>query len=191
MGKEFLSQGEFRLCCLVSAAGAFLVSLGAFFYCPEVGKDEFRVDHFDVAHGIHCTGDMVDVLAFKTAHDLNDGIHLSDVAQKLVSKPFALARAGHEPCDIHEFNRRWQDFFGLREIGQFLQAVIGHVHNTDIRLDGAEWEVGRLGLARAGDGVEESGFSHIWEPDDSCFEHRCGRLDRPVQKGKNFFLQCR
>ena len=187
MGKEFFSQGEFRLCRLVSAAGAFLVSLGAFFYCPEIGQDEFRVDHFDVAHGIHRAGDMVDVFAFKTAHDLNDGIHLPDVTQKLVSKPFALARTGHKPCDIHKLNRRWQDFFGLREISKFLQALIGHVHDSDIRLDGAEWEVGRLGLARAGDGIEESGFSHIREPDDSCFEHRCGRLDRPLQKGKTSF----
>ena len=111
MGNEFFSQGEFRFCCLVSAAGAFLVSLSAFLHCPEIGKDEFRIDHFDVAHGIHCTGDMVDVFAFKTTHDLNDGIHLSDVAQKLVSKPFALARARHKPCDIHKLNRRWQDFF--------------------------------------------------------------------------------
>ena len=99
---------------------------------------------------------MVDVFTFKAANDLNDRIDLPDVTQKLVAQPLALAGAGHEPCDIHKLDGGREDFFGLRKLGQLLQAVVGHIHDANIWLDRAEGEIGSLGLAGAGDGVEKS-----------------------------------
>ena len=99
---------------------------------------------------------MVDVFTFKAANDLNDRIDFPDVAQKLVAQSLALAGTGDEPCDIHKLDGGREDFFGFRKFGQLLQAVVRHIHDANIRLDRAEGEIGSLGLAGAGDGVEES-----------------------------------
>ena len=113
MGDEFFREGDFSLGGLVPAAGGLLVSLGAFFHRGEIGEDEFGVDDLDVAHGVDRSRDMVDVAALETPHDLNDRIHLADVAQELVSQTLALAGSGDQAGDIHELDRGGQDFFGL------------------------------------------------------------------------------
>ncbi|MFM8982064.1 MAG: hypothetical protein ACKOLA_03995, partial [Spartobacteria bacterium] len=77
MGDEFFRKRDFGLGFFITAAGGFLVSLGAFFYRGQVGENEFGVDDFDVAHGIDRSRDMVDVAALKTPHHLNNRINLS------------------------------------------------------------------------------------------------------------------
>ena len=47
----------------------------------------------------------------------------------------------------------------------------GHGDDADVRVDGAERIVGRLGFAGAGDGVEESGLADVRQSDDSGSEH--------------------
>ena len=71
----------------------------------EVGQHQFGVDDFDVAHRINAAGDVDDVRVFEAAHDLDDGVHLADVAEKFVAQTFAVRRAFHEAGDVHEFNR--------------------------------------------------------------------------------------
>jgi hypothetical protein len=189
VGNEFFREGDFGLRLFVAAAGGFLVSLGAFFYRGQIGQDEFRVDHLDVPDGIDRSRDMVDVRTLETPNDLDDGIDLPDVAQKLVPEALALARAGYQPRDVHELDRRREDFLGLRHRGEFLQPVVGHIHDADIRLDRAEREIRRLRLAGAGHGIEESGLPDIRQSDDSGFQHRGGRLAARPRKEKSSFAR--
>ena len=171
VGNEFFGKGEFGLGDLVSAAGALLATIGTFFESSQVGEHEFGIDDLDVTNGIDRSGDVVDVRTLKAADDLNDGVHLADVAQELVAETLALAGSCDEAGDIDKLNRGGKDFFLLRNGGEFLQAVIGHVDDTDVRFDRAEREVSRLGFAGASDGVEEGGFTDIGQSDDSSFEH--------------------
>ena len=112
MGNEFFRKGDFGFGGFVSAARGFLVSLGAFFYRGEIGEDELGIDHFDVAHGIDRSCDMVDVRTLKATHDLNDRIDLADVAQELVAQAFALAGAAHDAGDVNKGNWCGQNSLG-------------------------------------------------------------------------------
>jgi hypothetical protein len=52
---------------------------------------------------------MMNIAAFKTAHDLDDGIHFTNVAEELVAEPFARACAFDQPGNIDELDRRRHD----------------------------------------------------------------------------------
>lgn len=111
MWNEFFGEGEFGLGDLVSAAGALLATIGAFFESSEVGEHELGIDDLDVTDGIDRSGDVVDVRTLKAADDLNDGVHLADVAQELVAETLALAGSCDEAGDIDKLNRGGKDFF--------------------------------------------------------------------------------
>jgi len=189
MGDEFFREGDFGFSGFVSAARGFLVTLGAFFYRGEIGEDELGVDHFDVAHGIDRSRDMVDVGTLEATHDLDDRIDLADVAQELISEALALTRASDQSGDIHKLNCGGQDFFRLRHCGQLGQPVIRHIHDADIGLDRAKRKIRRLRLAGASDGIEEGGLSDIRQSDDSGFQHRGGTLATRSPKEKSSFAR--
>ena len=58
-------------------------------------------------------------------------------------------------------------FCELRQLGKRLQPRIGHGDDAHVGIDGAKRVIGRLRLAGAGDGVEEGGFAHVGQSDDS------------------------
>ncbi len=142
-----------------------------FFDRFDVGQHQFGVDDFDVAHRINAAGDVHDVRVFKAAHDLHDGVHLADVAEKLVAQTFAVRRAFHEAGDVHKFNRRRNQCADAGDFGERFEARFRHGDDAEVRLDGAERVIFRLRLVRAGDGVEQGGFAHVGQTDDSGFEH--------------------
>ena len=43
---------------------------------------------------------------FKAAHHMYDGIHLADIAQKLVSQPFAFGCPLYQACNIYKLDYR-------------------------------------------------------------------------------------
>ena len=55
-----------------------------------------------VGHGVDAALDMGDVVIFKAAQHVDDGIHLADVGEKLIAKAFAFGRTAHEAGDIDE-----------------------------------------------------------------------------------------
>ncbi len=63
-------------------------------------------------------------------------------------------------------------FSELGQCGQLVQAIVGHVDDADVGLDGAKGKIGRLRFARTGYSVEESGLADVGQADDSGFEHR-------------------
>ena len=99
--RAFSAWGRF-----VAGTGGLGVALLAFLRAGEVGEDEFGVDDLDVAHGIDRAADVVNIRVLETAHHLHDGVHLADVAEKLVAQALAAARAAHESGDVHELDAR-------------------------------------------------------------------------------------
>ena len=78
---------------------------------------------------------------FKTAHDLHDGVDFADVAEELVAESFARARAFHQPGDVDELDRRRHDLLRMGQLRE-LRAAVGHRHDADIWIDGAERIIG-------------------------------------------------
>src|SRR5262249_29553103 len=73
--------------------------------------------------------------------------------------------------DIHEFNRGRHHFFRMAQLREHVEPRIRYRDHADIRIDGAERIVRRLRLARAGDGVEQSGFTYVGKTDDAGGKH--------------------
>src|SRR6185503_8391025 len=72
----------------------------------QVREHQLGVDHLDVAHRVDRARDVMDVGILEAAHHLDDRVHLADVGEELVSQPLTLARALHQPGDVHELDRR-------------------------------------------------------------------------------------
>ena len=87
---------------------------------------------------------MGDVAVVETAHHVGDGVDFADVGEELVAEPLALGGAAHQACDVDEGQARRNDLRGFGELGQHVEARIGHRDFADIRLDGAERIVRRL-----------------------------------------------
>ena len=135
----------------------------------KVGQHQFGVDDFDVAHRVHAARDMDDVRVLEAAHDVHDGVHLADVAQKLVAQALAVRRAFHQAGDVHEFNRRRDERVDFGDLGERFEPRVRDGDDAEVRLDGAERVILRRRLVRTGDGVKERGFPDVGQADDSSF----------------------
>ncbi len=167
VGEQPREQGVFGMRGFVPGAGGFGVALLTFLRAGEIGENQFRVDHLDVAHRVHRAADVMDVVVLETAHDLHDGVDLADVAQELVAQPLAAARPAHEARDIDELHGRRDDLLGTRQARERLEAGVGHGDDADVGVNSAERIIRRLRLAGAGDGVEEGGLAHVGQSDDT------------------------
>ena len=154
---------------VVAAFAGFGVALHGFFDRAQIGQAQLGLDDFDVGNGIDLAGHVNHVGVFKAAHHVHDGVCLADVRQKLVAQPFALAGAGHQPGDVHEFDDGGHHALGLDHLGQLFQARVGHFHHAGVGFDGAK-RVVLGGNARPGQRVEKSGLAHVGQAHDAALE---------------------
>jgi len=96
----------------------------------------------------------------EAAHHVYNGIGGADVAQELVAQTFALGSTLHKTCNVHEFNHSRRYFFGVVELRQPIQPLVGHGNHTNVGVDGAECVVVRRHTC-VGNGVEQGGLAHI------------------------------
>src|SRR4051812_32560585 len=89
---------------------------------------------------------MNDVVVFKTADDMRNGVGLSNVAQELIAKAFAFAGSLNEACDIDKGHRGRNNDLGIDEAVDDFKSGIGNLYNADIRIDRAEWVVRCFGM---------------------------------------------
>jgi hypothetical protein len=179
MRDQLLAEGDFGLRVFFAALRVLFGLVLATLDGVHVGEDELGVDDLDVGHRVDGSAHVGDVAIFKAAHDVHDGVHFADVAQKLVSEAFALAGALHEAGDVHEFDRGGDELLGAGELRKSGEALIRHGDDAGVRLDGAEGVVGSLRLSGAGDCIEESGFANVRKAYDTSAEHKRGaRLGR-------------
>jgi len=90
---------------------------------------------------------MHHILVVETAHHVDDGIHVADVAQELVAESFSRTGAFDQAGNVDEFNGGGLDLLRLDDGGEPIHAGIGHLDDSHIGIDGAEGVVGRFGAA--------------------------------------------
>src|SRR6185437_16880316 len=107
----------------------------ALFYRFQIGKHQFRIDHFDVANGIDRIHHMLDIRVLKAANHLNNRVYLTNMAQELVPEPFAGACAFHESSDIDKFEHSRDDLRRLTHGGEHVEAIVRHGDYSRIVFD--------------------------------------------------------
>ena len=171
---ELGDGGELGLDFVVGVGGLVeLLDFGvALFDGVEVGEEELGVDDVDVVEGVDAAGDVDDFGVVEAADDVADGVGGADVAEELVAEAFALGGAFDEAGDVDELHGGGDEGFGLDELGDFGEALVGHGDDAGVGVDGAEGIVGGLRLGR-GEGVEDRGFSDVGEANDSAVQWHC------------------
>src|SRR6185295_13077060 len=95
----------------------------------------------------------------------------------------ALRGAGDEAGDVHELDHRRHHLLRLRDLGDHLEAPVGHLDDADVRLDGAEGIV-LGGDARLGERIEERRLADVRQAHDAALHFLPNRpLRRPFFSG--------
>ena len=114
------------------------------------------------------------VFIIEAAHHMGDGIGFTDIGEKLVAQALAFGGPGNQAGDIHKFHGGRHYPLRADNGGQLVQTQIRHRYHAGVGLNGAEREV--LGInPRFGQRVEQGGFAHVGQTDDTAFETH----DRP------------
>ena len=133
----------------------------------NVGEHQFGFHRLNVGDRINAAFNMGDVVIVKAARDMDERVHLADVAEKLIAQPFAFGGTAHEAGNVDEVDRGGDLFCGLFDLRQPQKARIGDGNLADIGLDGAEGVVFGLRVCGERQRVEEGRFADIGQPDDS------------------------
>src|ERR1043165_190982 len=171
MRKQLVNHRRFSLRALRSGPHFLLQTIMAFLERPEIGQDQLRIDHLDVADRVNRAADVMDIGILETTHDLDDRVYFADVAEKLVAEAFARARTFHQARDIDELDRGRNYFLRMRKLCQNVKARVRNGHDSEVWIDRAKRVVGRLRFSGAGNGVEERGFPDVRQPDDPSAQH--------------------
>ena len=145
--------------------------LAALLHGVEVGEHQLGVDHFDVAHGstVPTRGGRRRSSKQRTTWTMASTSRTW--VRNLLPSPSPWLAPLTRPGDVDELDRRGDDDAGLGDALQLGQPRVGHRHDADVRIDGAERIVRRLGFAGPGDGVEQRGLADVRQTDDSSSEH--------------------
>ena len=130
---------------------------------------QFGINNLLVADRVYAAVHMDDIAVVKATQYVQDGVGLADVGQELVAETFTLAGALHQAGDVDYVDRGRDGAFRHAELRQGLQPLVGHVGGAEVRLDGAEGEIGALGLSGAYT-IEEGGFTDVRQSDDTAFQ---------------------
>ena len=158
---------------LVAGLGSLLLAAQAVADDLEVGQDQLQVDGINVADGVNALGlvdvldHMNDVVIVEAAHNMDDGVALADVAQKLVAETRALAGTLDQTCNVNKLNDGRRFLVGLPDLGQLVQPRIRHRHDAGVRLNRAEGVVGRLRVLGAGQRIEQGRLAHVGQTHDT------------------------
>ncbi len=129
----------------------------------QVAQLQLQVNDFLVTNRINGTIDMGHVLVIKATQHMDDGVGLTDVSQEFVSQSLTTARTLDQTRNVHDLDGRGHDTCRVHQLGQLIQALIGHGDHAHIGLDGAERKVCRLrlGIRQA---VKQGRFAHVGQP---------------------------
>jgi hypothetical protein len=160
--------GDQALRLLVAARLGDLLVLGELLVDRlEVGEGELGVNGLDVGYRIDVARDVHHVRILEAAHDVGDGVGLADVGEELVAQSLPLGGALHQPGDIDELHHRRHHLLRLGDLGDHLEPQVGHFHDADVGLDGAEGIVLRRD-ARLGEGIEQGGLADVRQAHDAA-----------------------
>ena len=98
---------------------------------------------------------MDDIVILETTDDLQNGIDLANGGEKFVAEARASAGTFNQSGNIDELDGGGDEFLAAGDARALGEARIRHGDDPFVGIDGAEWIVGSLRFARAGDGIEE------------------------------------
>ena len=130
---------------------------------------QFCIDNFLVPDRIYAAVDVDDVAVVKTTQYVQDGVGFPDVGQELVAQAFSFTGPFDKTGDVDDVDRGRNGPFRLADVRQDFQPLVRNIGRSEVRLDGAEREIGALGFTGA-DAVEKGGFADVRKADDSAFE---------------------
>ncbi len=133
----------------------------------EVGEHQLGLHRLGVGHRVDAALDMGDVVVLEAAQHVGDGVDLADVGEELVAEPLAARGAAHEPGDVDEGQPRRDHPGRAGDLGQPLEARVGHRHLADVGLDGAEGIVLGRGRGGRGERVEQRRLADVGQTDDA------------------------
>ena len=168
-GKQALGDLKLRHEFLVALG--LLLELGQLFLeRAHVGQDELGHDGVGIAGGVDKLAGAAhfahNVGILKVAHDLADGVGLANVGQELVAQALALVGALHQTCDVDELDRSRHNAARVDDIGELLQAAIGHIDDTHVGVDRGKRVVGgKAGLF--GKRGEQRRLAHVGQAHDT------------------------
>ena len=135
----------------------------------EVCQRQFGVDNFNIVSRVNFAGNVNDVVIFKAANNVTDRFGFTDVGQELVTQTFAFRCAFYQTGDIDKFHGRGKRTLRFYDFSQLIQARIRHWYDACVRLNSAEWKVGRFNTG-FGQRVEQGRFPDVGQTDDTAFE---------------------
>ncbi len=131
------------------------------------------VDDLLVADGVDRSVDVGDIIVVEATKDVDYGVGLADVGEELVAETLAFACSLDETCDVDNLDSCGDDLRRVLDFVEYLETVVGDGDDADVRFDGAEGEVGRLGLG-VGEAVEEGRLADVGQAYDAALEsHVC------------------
>ena len=161
-----LKQCGFRQRLFIAALCRLFAAVNAALHQVDIGKHQLQIDGLDIPCGADLTADMDNLTVIEAAHHMDNGVNLTDMRKKLVAQPLALRSALDQPCNVHKLDDCRGHLIGRIHLAQLIQSGVRHRHDSDIRLDGAEWIVG-CACAAAGKGVEYSALADVRQADDT------------------------
>ena len=103
---------------------------------------------------------MDNIAVLKTSDYMDNGIHLSNIGQKLVPKSLTLGSTLHQPCDIYKFNSSRNNLLCVIHLAQHPKPLVRHSDHSHVRVNGTERIIGRL-CTRLSQRIEQRTFSYI------------------------------
>ena len=140
----------------------------------HVGEKQLGFDSFDIGGRVDLSIHMHHVIVFKTANDVPDGIHFTDMGQELVAESLTFGGACDQSGDVHKLHRRRDDFFGGNDTCQGIETRVGDGHHSNVWVDGAKRIVLRSDTA-IGQCVKQGRLADIRQSYDATFKAH-GRL---------------
>ena len=103
---------------------------------------------------------MNDIGILKAADYMDNGVHLADIGQELVSKALSLGRALYQSGDVYEFDDSRRNLGRVVERSQLLKSLVRYGNYAHVGIDGTEGVVGGL-CSGLGQRVKQGTFSYI------------------------------
>ena len=136
----------------------------------KIGKNELKIDGFNITNGIYVAVNVNDVLVCKATYHVNDRINRADMSEKFITKTFALRSTLDKTCNVNEFDDSRRVLFRIIHLGKIVKTAVRHGNDTDVRLNRAEGIVLRCG-SRIGQCVKKCTFADVRQTNDTKFHN--------------------
>ena len=123
---------------------------------------------------------MHDVIVIETAHDLDHGVGLADIGEKLISQSLTFRRSANEARDIDKLDCCGDDRFRLYDLGKWRETLVRDGNNTYIRLDRRKGIIRGERRFLGGQSIKQRRFSDVWQANNSGLKHKYGCDSRNI-----------